>query len=96
VTNAIVHNDRDMPRVTVTLKRGEGSALLRITDNGPGLPDAPVDDLIDPGFHGDEGLGLYLVDTLVTKYGGDLRFEDTQPGGTVVTVELPLADAGPA
>jgi signal transduction histidine kinase len=38
------------------------------------------------------GLGLYLVDTLVDRYGGEIRVEDNDPEGTVFVVELPLAE----
>ncbi|MEF8863449.1 MAG: hypothetical protein V5A29_10810 [Haloarculaceae archaeon] len=29
------------------------------------------------------------MDTLVDRYGGDVRFEDNDPSGTVAVVELP-------
>jgi hypothetical protein len=34
------------------------------------------------------------VETLVFRYGGELRFAENQPRGTVATVALLLADAG--
>lgn len=91
VTNAIVHCDHAAPHVTVTLTTTDGTGVLRIVDDGPGLPDEAVEGLVDPGPHGDHGLGLYLVDTLVRQYGGRLEFGENDPRGTVVTVELPLA-----
>lgn len=91
VTNAIVHNDQETPRVDVTLETKNDSAVLQIADNGPGLPDKTEEALIDPGEHGDSGIGLYLVDRLVSQYGGDVRFGENDPRGTVVTLELPLA-----
>lgn len=91
VTNAIVHCDHAAPHVTVTLTTTDGTGVLRVADDGPGLPDEAVESLIDPGSHGDHGLGLYLVDTLVEQYGGRLEFGENDPRGTVVTVELPLA-----
>lgn len=92
VTNAIIHNDQDTPQLSATLDTQNGSAVLRISDNGPGLPEETPEELIDPGFHGDKGLGLHLVDTFVAQYGGDLHFADHDPTGTVVTIEIPLAD----
>lgn len=38
------------------------------------------------------GLGLHLVDTLVTRYGGSVDVATREPRGTVFTVHLPLAD----
>lgn len=91
VTNAVDHNDRETPKVAVTLETRDGSAILRIADNGPGIQGKDKDELVDPGQHGDQGLGLYLVDTLVSQYGGSLSFDDNEPRGTVVTAEIPLA-----
>ena len=38
------------------------------------------------------GIGLYLVEALVTRYGGSVWVEDTDTGGSLFTVELPIAD----
>lgn len=90
VTNAVVHNDQESPEVTVTLETAEDSAQLTIADDGPGLPNETKEALLDPGPHGEYGLGLYLTHSLVEQYGGTLSFEDRSPRGTVVTIELPL------
>ena len=37
-------------------------------------------------------MGLYLVETLVDLYGGEIKIEDNQPSGTVFTVKLDIAD----
>ncbi|WP_435184900.1 ATP-binding protein [Halobellus sp. EA9] len=39
------------------------------------------------------GMGLYLVDRLVTRYGGEIRIEDNDPEGTVFVLRLAPADA---
>ncbi|MFA9518385.1 ATP-binding protein [Halopenitus sp. H-Gu1] len=93
VTNAIVHNDQEHPEVQITLDTKDGSAKLAIADNGPGLPDETRESLVNPGLHGDRGLGLHLVDTLVTQYGGEISFAERTPRGTVVTIDLPVAKA---
>lgn len=90
VTNAVDHNDKVTPRVDVTLETEDGSALIRIADNGPSIPEKDREELVSPGQHGDQGLGLYLADTLISQYNGSLLFDDNDPCGTVVTVELPL------
>lgn len=87
--NAIVHNDRDEPDVSVSLERRNGLARLRIADDGPGFDRSEQTAVADGGIH---GLGLYIVETLVDEYGGEIVFDDNEPRGTVVTVELPLAD----
>jgi signal transduction histidine kinase len=39
-----------------------------------------------------QGLGLYLVATLVDRYGGDVRIEDADLRGAAVVVDLPRAE----
>lgn len=96
LTNAIQHNDKDIPEVTASATRTDGSVRVRIADNGPGIPDDRKDDIFEQGEMDLDstgaGLGLYLVDTLVGRYGGDVRVEDNTPEGAVFTVELPVAE----
>jgi PAS domain S-box-containing protein len=95
LTNAIRHNDKEVPEVTVsaTGREGHGSVLVRIADNGPGIPDEHKPEIFEQGEIGPDsggsGLGLHLVDTLVGHYDGEVRVEDNDPDGTVFAVELP-------
>ncbi|WP_255190833.1 sensor histidine kinase [Natronobeatus ordinarius] len=91
VDNAVEHNDRIRPEVTVTLETHADVAVLRVADNGPGIMDRYKERVFEPARGDDGGLGLYLVDSLVTDYGGSVSLEDNEPRGTIVTVELPLA-----
>ncbi|MFB6092472.1 MAG: PAS domain S-box protein [Haloquadratum sp.] len=107
LTNAIQHNDKDIPEVTVSVVEDgdgdgdgdgdEGTVTVRVADNGPGVPDDRKKSIFGKGEKGLEsagtGIGLYLVDTLVDRYGGDVWVEDNEPEGSVFVVELPLAEA---
>lgn len=94
--NAIQHNDAAVPEVTVSVTAGEDPVRVEIADNGPGISDAQKSDIFLEGKKGLEsggsGIGLYLVETLVEGYGGDVRVEDNEPRGTVFVVELPVAE----
>ncbi|WP_162354505.1 PAS domain S-box protein [Natrialba swarupiae] len=91
--NAIVHNDKEIPEVTVSTHVDEGRVRVRIADNGPGVPDHRKEAIFGKGEKGLDspgtGLGLYLVDTLVDTYGGNVWVEDNDPEGAVFVVELP-------
>lgn len=95
LNNAIQHNDEDTPVVEVSGELHDDVVEIRIADNGPGVPDGHRDDIFgkgdrDLGSPG-TGIGLYLVRSLVTQYGGDVWVEDNDPTGAVFVVRLPLA-----
>ena len=98
LNNAVQHSDRDEPAVEVTadMTRGGHTAIVRIADDGPGVHPERKDVVFGKGEKGIDsegtGLGLYLVQSLVDRYGGDVWIEDNEPRGTVVVVELPLAE----
>lgn len=102
VANAVEHSDRDAPRVELQVDLTPATARLRVTDDGPGVPDGLEDSLFERDEHGGAssgtGIGLYIVDTLVERYGGDVWVEngtdseDALSGATFV-VELPRSRA---
>lgn len=96
LTNAIQHNDKDVPEVTVSATSDDGRELVQVADNGPGIPDDRKTEIFEQGestLDSDgTGLGLYLVETLVGRYGGEVHVEDNDPAGTIFTVALPVVD----
>ena len=96
LTNAVVHNDKGVAEISVSTGVSDETACVSIADNGPGIADDHKEQIFNEGEKGLEsggtGIGLYLVETLVGKYGGDVWVEDNDPVGSVFTVELPLAD----
>lgn len=92
LTNAVIHNDGETPEITVTSERTDGRIEIRIADDGPGFPDG--ERLFAKGEKGldspGSGMGLYLVESLVSAYGGTVAVSDDEPRGTVVTVSLPV------
>ena len=70
---------------------------LRIEDNGPGIPEAYLDRIFDPFFTtrqtGDgTGLGLYLVEEIVSEHDGAISVYPRPGGGTVFTIWLPVKE----
>ena len=95
IKNAIQHNDKADPEVTVTVDVTDEEVSVTVADNGPGIPDSQKDEVFGKGEKGLEsegtGIGLYLVNTLVERYGGRVRVHDNEPDGTIVTVALERA-----
>jgi PAS domain S-box-containing protein len=98
IENAVEHNDTDEPTVHVSACRSETDPdvlQVSVADNGPGIPE-PERALLSEEqeitqLRHASGLGLWLVNWVVTQAGGWLGFEDNDPRGTVVTLHVPLA-----
>ncbi|MCK9278597.1 MAG: PAS domain S-box protein, partial [Methanoculleus sp.] len=71
--------------ITIRVEEQDGEVLVSVEDTGPGIPDE-VKRLLFQRFERGmgrgrgEGLGLYLVRTLVERYGGKVRVDDRVPG----------------
>lgn len=96
LNNAVQHNDSEQPevRVSLTVDDDAGTATVIIADNGPGVPTNQRETIFGKGEQGTDssgtGIGLYLVHTLVSQYGGEVWVEDSHLGGAAFYVELPL------
>jgi signal transduction histidine kinase len=85
-------------QVSATLRNG--TVTVRITDDGPGIPDAIRERIFDPFFTTKPvgqgtGLGLDIVRRLVNRNSGRIEVE-SRPGRTVFTVTLRPAGTTPA
>ncbi len=96
LTNAVVHNTSDEPRIDISIERRTDAVVVTVADDGPGIPEADWQSAFGHGEMGLDspgtGIGLYLVDSLTDLYGGDVWITDSDFGGTAVHVELQLAD----
>lgn len=92
LNNAIQHNDKSTPAVTVAATDRGDTVEVSIADNGPGVPESQRSDIFGKGTRGLDssgtGLGLHLVRTLTDRYGGDVWLRDENSTGAVFVVEL--------
>jgi PAS domain S-box-containing protein len=95
LNNAVQHNDSDQPEVRLSVQTEEDVAQVIVADNGPGIPEPQREEIFGKGEQGADssgsGIGLYLVHTIVSQYGGDVWVEDSHLGGAAFVVEVPLA-----
>ena len=98
VENAVIHAEQESPAVTIRVRPREAAVAIQVEDDGPGIPieerqvitgDAEIDALLHSN-----GMGLWLVDYIVTEAGGTVRFEDADGRGSVVTLLLPHEGTG--
>lgn len=81
-------------QVTVrVLNKGE-KVRLEVEDDGPGIPIEMRERIFDPfvttkASKGGIGLGLAIVQNLVTAHNGQIWFEDSPTGGAKFVIDLP-------
>ena len=85
-------------RVEVLASRENQRVIIRIVDNGPGIPPQDLARVFDPFFttkpigHG-TGLGLDIARRLVRHNDGIIDV-DSRPGHTEFRISLPIAESG--
>ncbi|SFR47606.1 PAS domain S-box-containing protein [Halogeometricum rufum] len=98
VENAVKHDPSAEPSVAVEAEADGEWVRLVVADDGPGI-DGMESDVVAAGTetpleHG-SGLGLWLVNWVVTRYGGSFAIEAESDGsGTTATVRLPRIERG--
>jgi signal transduction histidine kinase len=97
VSNAVRHSPSG-GRVTLTLSRRDGRALLEVADEGPGIAAEEADRVFERFYRSDHGraateggsgLGLAIARWIVELHGGGIRAEAVEPHGCRMVVELP-------
>jgi len=84
-------------QVSVTAKPEGDSLVVRIIDDGPGIPPEHQDRIFDPFFTTKgpgkgTGLGLDVARAHLRRHGGDIDF-DSRPGRTEFRVTLPVSES---
>jgi signal transduction histidine kinase len=84
----------DDPGIEVTARQDGETAIIKVSDNGPGVPAnlrANLFKAFQTSSKSDgNGLGLVIAAELVRAHGGDIRLEDTASGASFI-VTLPAA-----
>jgi len=86
-------------RVTVSARSDDDAVEIVVADSGPGLTEEQRANLFVPGFttksHGG-GLGLTIVQRIVSDHGGVIAVDAGRSGGTAFRLRLPLRKSEPA
>ncbi|WP_202318861.1 sensor histidine kinase [Archaeoglobus neptunius] len=91
LNNAVKHSERFPVEIEIeTMVEGDW-IVLRIADNGRGVPDEIKAKIFDEGFTtgGGSGLGLFIVKNITELYGGKVEVKDNDPSGAVFEIRLP-------
>jgi two-component system sensor histidine kinase KdpD len=91
-------------RIDVTAGTEPREVVIRVADNGPGLPAGTEQRVFDKFFRGvtgpadgqrGTGLGLAICQAIVSAHGGRITAENRPSGGAEFTVRLPLSADAP-
>jgi len=72
------------------------SAVIRISDNGPGIPDVVQSQIMEPFFTTKEegtGLGLSIASRIVQEHGGRLDIQSKEGNGSTFIITLPMEES---
>ncbi len=82
--------------IRVSLAETDGRVVVKVADEGKGIPDEVINRVFDPYFStksAGTGLGLSLTKTIVEKHGGEISLESLHGQGTTVTITIPAGDS---
>lgn len=94
VDNALQHAHT----CTIEIQHKEGSVILHVDDDGPGIPEAERFAIFEPFYRlehsrsratGGSGLGLTIAKQIVESHDGSIAIETSPQKGARVTIEPP-------
>lgn len=94
--NVLLHSEGN--KVYIHISGNEKQASIIVADNGKGISEKDLPHIFERLYQGDEsrrsignGLGLSIVQELITIHGGAIRAESPPHGGAKLTITLPKA-----
>lgn len=100
LTNLVDNAIRYGVRATIDVAEEAGRVVVRVLDEGPGIPEAELERAFEPFFRGDAsrsretggfGLGLGIARNIARAHGGDVILKNRPEGGLAAIVTLPRA-----
>jgi len=94
VENAVKYGQR----ARVLVEDGPDTLIVRVRDDGPGIPDTQLELAFEPFYRleasrsrstGGTGLGLTIARSIARAHGGDVMLRNLPTGGLEATVTLP-------
>lgn len=88
-------------KVDFVIQKRKTDALIKVSDTGCGIPEEQQSKIFTKFFRADNvtqetegaGLGLYIVKSIIERFGGEIRFESKENKGTNFYVSIPLTGA---
>ncbi len=97
--NILGNAERYAGPARIRLSAADGTAIVTVTDDGPGIPPDELEAVFEPFRRledsrslesGGAGLGLSIARTILRAHGGTITLANRPEGGLEATVRLPL------
>ncbi len=93
IKNAIqATQDVDEAKITIDVKETESHAIIKVSDNGIGIPEDIINRIFEPQFttkNAGMGLGLSMVKKIINNHNGKIEVESKLNTYTSFTITLP-------
>ncbi len=93
---SLLNSNVSAPELSITSAHDAKHIIIRVRDNGPGIPTEIMNRIFEPSFttkvdglHFGLGLGLAVVQRIITEHDAIINVE-SEPGNTEFTVKIPL------
>jgi len=102
VRNAVRYTEQGSAveiRLRASEANGHRTAVLEVSDHGPGIPEDEISDIFRPFYRVDRarstetggfGVGLAIAERAVKLHGGELHAENRPSGGAMIRMSFPL------
>ena len=92
IDNAVKYGEK----ADVNLSADENTVVIKISDQGPGIPDTEMENVFSPFYRLDRarttrgtGLGMAVARDIIRAQGGEITLYNRQPNGLTAVVTLP-------
>jgi signal transduction histidine kinase len=82
--------------IQVTTEDRQSEVVMKVLDDGKGIPQEKLAHLFDPAFHVEgsristTNWGLFISRSIITEHGGQIEIASVEGKGTTATISLPV------
>ena len=99
LNNLIENSIKYGNKIKIELQKNKASLIIRVEDDGPGIPESEYDNVFKPFYKIDKGradskssvgLGLSIASDIVRSHGGNIKLNKSSLNGLEVKIFLPV------
>ena len=99
VNNLVDNAIKYASKVNIELSKSNGNLIIKIEDDGPGIPEKEYDNVFKPFYKINKsradskssvGLGLSIASDIIRSHGGNIQLDKSSMNGLKVKIFLPV------